>query len=244
MGYRELGGRKRRNRECRDICARVDFSFQAFCIFYLPYMINIILFSCPCIHIETIGKASVLILPKLDLLHLETFTSSVPPDSRGIYLWPCPCCNSCFYSCLSRAQEGRGLLLRIWLCWWSSHWWELQPWTPLTSVGRLTEHWQTPSFSMNSRVPATQNWFSSHPPTTEPDLEPATEGSTTETSTLNPETTSFNGTRIPDMAGGAAGVGTMLLSFGIITVIGLAVAMVRAWESWRRPRGGPLGEGD
>ncbi|XP_049995258.1 uncharacterized protein C3orf18 homolog isoform X2 [Alexandromys fortis] len=59
---------------------------------------------------------------------------------------------------------------------------------------------------MNSRVPATQNWFSSHPPTTEPDLEPATEGSTTETNTLSPETTSFNGTRIPDMAGGSAGV--------------------------------------
>lgn len=89
---------------------------------------------------------------------------------------------------------------------------------------------------MDSRVPATQNWFSSHPPTTEPDLEPATEGSTTETNTLSPETTSFNGTRIPDMAGGSAGVGTMLLSFGIITVIGLAVAMVRAGESWRRPR--------
>lgn len=88
---------------------------------------------------------------------------------------------------------------------------------------------------MNSRVPATQNWFSSHPPTAEPDLEPATEGSTTETTTLSPETTSFNGTRIPDMAGGAAGVGTMLLSFGIITMIGLAVAMVRAGESWRRP---------
>ncbi|XP_052575766.1 uncharacterized protein C3orf18 homolog isoform X1 [Peromyscus californicus insignis] len=79
---------------------------------------------------------------------------------------------------------------------------------------------------MNPRGPATQSWFSSHPPTTEPDLEPAAEGSTTETTTLSPETTSFNGTRIPDVAGGAAGVGTMLLSFGIITVIGLAVAMV------------------
>lgn len=92
----------------------------------------------------------------------------------------------------------------------------------------MTEPWQSPSVSMNSRVPATQSWFSSHLPTTEPDLEPATaaEGSTTETATLSPETTSFNDTRIPDVAGGAAGVGTMLLSFGIITVIGLAVAMV------------------
>ncbi|XP_052575775.1 uncharacterized protein C3orf18 homolog isoform X2 [Peromyscus californicus insignis] len=59
---------------------------------------------------------------------------------------------------------------------------------------------------MNPRGPATQSWFSSHPPTTEPDLEPAAEGSTTETTTLSPETTSFNGTRIPDVAGGAAGV--------------------------------------
>ncbi|XP_050996545.1 uncharacterized protein C3orf18 homolog isoform X2 [Acomys russatus] len=59
---------------------------------------------------------------------------------------------------------------------------------------------------MNSRVPATHSWFSGHPATTEPDLEPATEGSTTETSTLGPETTSFNDTRMPDMAGGAAGV--------------------------------------
>lgn len=101
-------------------------------------------------------------------------------------------------------------------------------------MGKLTEHWLSPSISMNSRVPATQSWFSSHLPTTEPDLEPATEGSTTETATLSPETTSFNDTRMPDMAGGAAGVGTMLLSFGIITVIGLAVAMVRAGASWRR----------
>ena len=87
---------------------------------------------------------------------------------------------------------------------------------------------------MNSRVPATHSWFGSHPPTTEPDLERAAEGSTTETATLSPETTSFNDTRVPDVAGGAAGVGTMLLSFGIITVIGLAVAMVRAGAGWRR----------
>nr|XP_044992845.1 uncharacterized protein C3orf18 homolog isoform X1 [Jaculus jaculus] len=79
---------------------------------------------------------------------------------------------------------------------------------------------------MNSRGPVSQGWFSSHSPTIEPDLEPATDGTTSETTTLSPETTSFNDTRIPDAAGGTAGVGTMLLSFGIITVIGLAVAMV------------------
>ncbi|XP_020030015.1 uncharacterized protein C3orf18 homolog [Castor canadensis] len=79
---------------------------------------------------------------------------------------------------------------------------------------------------MNARILSTQGWFSSHPPTTELDLEPATDGPTSETTTLTPETTSFNDSRIPDVPGGTGGVGTMLLSFGIITVIGLAVAMV------------------
>ncbi|KAM6169156.1 uncharacterized protein C3orf18 homolog isoform 1-T1 [Rhynchocyon petersi] len=79
---------------------------------------------------------------------------------------------------------------------------------------------------MNSRIPSTRGWFSSHPPTSEPDLEPATDGPSSATTTLSPETTSLNGTRISDVVGGTAGVGTMLLSFGIITVIGLAVAMV------------------
>lgn len=78
---------------------------------------------------------------------------------------------------------------------------------------------------MDSRISSAKGWFSSHPPTSEPDLEPATDGPASETTTLSPEATSFNDTRIPDVAGGTAGVGTMLLSFGIITVIGLAVAM-------------------
>lgn len=75
-------------------------------------------------------------------------------------------------------------------------------------------------------MPSTRDWFSSHPPTSQSDLKPATDGPASETTTLNPETTSLNGTRIPDVTGGTTGVGTMLLSFGIITVIGLAVAMV------------------
>ncbi|XP_032448017.1 uncharacterized protein C3orf18 homolog isoform X2 [Lynx canadensis] len=79
---------------------------------------------------------------------------------------------------------------------------------------------------MNSRIPSARGWFSSRPPTSEPDLEPATDGPASETTTLSTEAASFNDTRIPDVAGGTAGVGTMLLSFGIITVIGLAVAMV------------------
>ncbi|XP_045663183.1 uncharacterized protein C3orf18 homolog isoform X3 [Ursus americanus] len=92
-------------------------------------------------------------------------------------------------------------------------------------VGRLTDHRQSLSIVMDSRIPPARGWLSSRPPTTEPDLKPATEGPASETSTLSIEATSFNDTRIPDVAGGTAGVGTMLLSFGIITVIGLAVAM-------------------
>ncbi|KAM5292608.1 uncharacterized protein C3orf18 homolog isoform 2-T2 [Ctenodactylus gundi] len=59
---------------------------------------------------------------------------------------------------------------------------------------------------MNSRIPSTQGWFGSHPTTTEPDLEPTTDGPTSETTSLSPEATSFNDTRIPDAAGGTAGV--------------------------------------
>ncbi|KAM4821560.1 uncharacterized protein C3orf18 homolog isoform 1-T2 [Thomomys bottae] len=79
---------------------------------------------------------------------------------------------------------------------------------------------------MNSEMPSACSWFSSHPPTTESDLEPATDAPTSKTSTLSSEATSFNDTRIHDVSGGTSGVGTVLLSFGIITVIGLAVAMV------------------
>ncbi|PNJ32366.1 C3orf18 isoform 5 [Pongo abelii] len=87
---------------------------------------------------------------------------------------------------------------------------------------------------MNSRTASARGWFSSRPPTSESDLEPATDGPASETTTLSPEATTFNDTRIPDAAGGTAGVGTMLLSFGIITVIGLAVAM--RWDVSMLPR--------
>ncbi|KAM5154856.1 uncharacterized protein C3orf18 homolog isoform X2 [Marmota monax] len=86
-------------------------------------------------------------------------------------------------------------------------------------MGRLTDHRQSLNISMNSRILSARGWLNSHPPTTEPDLEPATDGPTSETTTLSPEATSFNDTRIPDVADGTAGVGTMLLSFGIITVL-------------------------
>lgn len=88
---------------------------------------------------------------------------------------------------------------------------------------------------MDSRIPSARGWISSRPPTSESDLEPASDGPASETTTLSPEATSFNDTRIPDVAGGTAGVGTMLLSFGIITVIGLTVAMVRAGADWGWP---------
>ncbi|KAK2501965.1 LOW QUALITY PROTEIN: hypothetical protein MC885_020428 [Smutsia gigantea] len=79
---------------------------------------------------------------------------------------------------------------------------------------------------MNPRILSARGWFSSRPPTSEPDLEPATGGPASETTTLSPEATSFNDTGIPDAAGGVASVGTVLLSLGIVTVISLAVAMV------------------
>ncbi|XP_036733478.2 uncharacterized protein C3orf18 homolog [Manis pentadactyla] len=79
---------------------------------------------------------------------------------------------------------------------------------------------------MNPRILSARDWFSSRPPTSEPDLEPATGGPASETTTLSPEATSFNDTGIPDASGGVAGVGAVLLSLGVITVISLAVAMV------------------
>ncbi|XP_068839123.1 uncharacterized protein C3orf18 homolog isoform X2 [Capricornis sumatraensis] len=59
---------------------------------------------------------------------------------------------------------------------------------------------------MDSRIPSARGWISSRPPTSESDLEPASDGPASETTTLSPEATSFNDTRIPDVAGGTAGV--------------------------------------
>ncbi|PNI80445.1 C3orf18 isoform 5 [Pan troglodytes] len=59
---------------------------------------------------------------------------------------------------------------------------------------------------MNSRTASARGWFSSRPPTSESDLEPATDGPASETTTLSPEATTFNDTRIPDAAGGTASV--------------------------------------
>ncbi|XP_075403541.1 uncharacterized protein C3orf18 homolog [Tenrec ecaudatus] len=80
---------------------------------------------------------------------------------------------------------------------------------------------------MNPRTPSTPGWLSRPPTSSEPDLESATDGPTADTTTpMSSEATSFNGTRLPDVVGGTAGVGPLLLSVGIITVIGLAMATV------------------
>lgn len=63
--------------------------------------------------------------------------------------------------------------------------------------------------------------------TTKPDPGTALDVTVPETATVSPETTSFNSTKIPDVASTGPSMSTMLLSFGIITVIGLAVAVVR-----------------
>ncbi|XP_044772958.1 uncharacterized protein C3orf18 homolog isoform X2 [Neomonachus schauinslandi] len=59
---------------------------------------------------------------------------------------------------------------------------------------------------MDSRILPARGWLSSRPPTSEPDLEPATEGPASETTTLSTEATNFNDTRIPDVTGSTAGV--------------------------------------
>ncbi|XP_069721988.1 uncharacterized protein C3orf18 homolog [Phaenicophaeus curvirostris] len=65
-----------------------------------------------------------------------------------------------------------------------------------------------------------------HNTTAKPDPGTTLDVTAPETPTASPETTSFNSTKIPDVSSPGPGVSTMLLSFGIITVIGLAVAMV------------------
>ncbi|XP_032996512.1 uncharacterized protein C3orf18 homolog [Lacerta agilis] len=79
---------------------------------------------------------------------------------------------------------------------------------------------------MNYSTSTANTLYHSGPPTSEPDHGMTVDGAGSETATLTPETSSFNSTKIPDVAGNGSGMGTMLLSFGIITVIGLAVAMV------------------
>ncbi|XP_053158959.1 uncharacterized protein C3orf18 homolog [Hemicordylus capensis] len=79
---------------------------------------------------------------------------------------------------------------------------------------------------MNYSTSTVNTLYHSSTATSEPDHGTTVDGAGSETATMTPETSSFNSTKIPDVASNSAGMGTMLLSFGIITVIGLAVAMV------------------
>ncbi|XP_077933888.1 uncharacterized protein C3orf18 homolog isoform X2 [Halichoerus grypus] len=139
----------------------------------------------------------------------------------------------CFFFSPSRSTQGAGELpfSSEVATWKYSRGHRLGYYPCQERVGRSTDHRQSLSqgrlsIGMDSRILPARSWLSSRPPTSEPDLEPATEGPASETTTLSTEATNFNDTRIPDVTGSTAGVGTMLLSFGIITVIGLAVAMV------------------
>lgn len=79
---------------------------------------------------------------------------------------------------------------------------------------------------MSYSSPSVHDLHHNTPSTAKPEPGTALDVTVPQTATISPETTSFNSTKIPDMASTGPGMSTMLLSFGIITVIGLAVAMV------------------
>lgn len=79
---------------------------------------------------------------------------------------------------------------------------------------------------MSSSSPSARDFYHSSSTTAKPDAGTTLDASVPETATVSPETTSFNSTKIPDVASSGPSMSAMLLSFGIITVIGLAVAMV------------------
>lgn len=78
---------------------------------------------------------------------------------------------------------------------------------------------------MSYSSPSVPDLYHSTTTTAKPDPGTTLDVTVPETATVSPETTSFNSTKIPDVASSGPGMSTMLLSFGIITVIGLAVAM-------------------
>ncbi|XP_078241619.1 uncharacterized protein C3orf18 homolog isoform X6 [Pogona vitticeps] len=79
---------------------------------------------------------------------------------------------------------------------------------------------------MNYSASTVNTLYQSGMTVSDPDHGAHVDGTGSEMATMAPETSSFNSTKIPDVASNTPGMGTMLLSFGIITVIGLAVAMV------------------
>lgn len=80
---------------------------------------------------------------------------------------------------------------------------------------------------MNYRTPTVSNLYLSG--TTRPEADHGTtiDETGSETVAMTPEPSSFISTKIPDVVSNGPIMEPMLLSFGIITVIGLAVAVVR-----------------
>ncbi|XP_061473860.1 uncharacterized protein C3orf18 homolog isoform X2 [Rhineura floridana] len=79
---------------------------------------------------------------------------------------------------------------------------------------------------MNYSTSTVNTLYHSSSTASESDHGTTVDGTGSKTATMTPETSGFNSTKILDVSGNGPGMGTMLLSFGIITVIGLAVAMV------------------
>ncbi|XP_025897307.1 uncharacterized protein C3orf18 homolog isoform X1 [Nothoprocta perdicaria] len=81
-----------------------------------------------------------------------------------------------------------------------------------------------------------QDLYHSSTVTARPDPGTAPHVTVPERAPLSPQTTSFNSTKMPEVASSGAGLSTMLLSFGILTVIGLAVAMAQGGVFPKAPK--------
>ncbi|KAM3848724.1 uncharacterized protein C3orf18 homolog [Vipera latastei] len=79
---------------------------------------------------------------------------------------------------------------------------------------------------MNYRTPTVSNLYLSGTTRPEADHGTTVDETGSETVAMTPEPSSFISTKIPDVVSNGPVMETMLLSFGIITVIGLAVAVV------------------
>ncbi|XP_034296205.1 uncharacterized protein C3orf18 homolog [Pantherophis guttatus] len=79
---------------------------------------------------------------------------------------------------------------------------------------------------MNYRTPTVSNLYLSGTTRPETDHGTTVDETGSETVAMTPEPSSFISTKIPDVVSNGPIMETMLLSFGIITVIGLAVAVV------------------
>uniref|UniRef100_A0A670YIG2 Chromosome 3 open reading frame 18 n=1 Tax=Pseudonaja textilis TaxID=8673 RepID=A0A670YIG2_PSETE len=79
---------------------------------------------------------------------------------------------------------------------------------------------------MNYRTPTVSNLYLSGTTRPETDHGTTVDETGSETVAMTPEPSSFISTKIPDVVSNGPVMETMLLSFGIITVIGLAVAVV------------------